>query len=74
MSDMNRKNENPVHNAGARLVKRLQDNGFSDIEIMIFTSSREKALQELKKLNVIMNNKIKVTTSTSDAIKFLVEN
>ena len=74
MSDMNRKNENPVHNAGARLVKRLQENGFADIEIMIFTSSREKALQELKKLNVIMNNKIKVTTSTSDAIKFLVEN
>jgi len=74
MSDMNRANEYPVHNAGARLVKRLQENGLANIEIMIFTSSREKALQELKKLNVIMNNKIKVTTSSHDAINFLIEN
>ena len=72
MSDMNRTNEYPVHNAGARLVKSLQDNGFGNIEIMIYTSSKEKALQELKRLNVIMNNKIKVTTSPYDAINFLV--
>jgi hypothetical protein len=74
MSDMNRKNENPYYNAGARLVKALQDNDLKNIEIMIFTSSKEKALAELKKLNVIMNNKIKVTTDTNDAIDFLVEN
>ena len=74
MSDMTRYNETPSNNAGARLVKYLQENGFSDIEIMIFTSSTQKALNELKKLNVVMNNKIKVTTITSDAIKFLVAN
>jgi hypothetical protein len=72
MSDMNRTNEYPTHNAGARLVKSLQDNGLENIEIMIFTSSRQKALDELKKLNVIMNNKIKVTTSSVDAISFLI--
>ena len=74
MSDMTRNNEYPSDNAGARLVKYLQDNGFGDIEIMIFTSSKEKALRELKKLNVVMNNKIKVTTMTSDAINFLITN
>ena len=72
MSDMTRYNEKPSDNAGARLVKYLQDNGFSGIEIMIFTSSKQKALNELRKLNVYMNNKIKITTSTSDAIQFLI--
>ena len=72
MSDMTRYNEKPSDNAGARLVKYLQDNGFSGIEIMIFTSSKQKALNELQKLNVYMNNKIKITTSTSDAIQFLI--
>ena len=74
MSDMTRKNENPSDNAGARLVKYLQDNGFGDLEIMVFTSSTDKALREMKKLNVYMNVKIKVTTKTSDAISFLVSN
>lgn len=74
MSDMNRTNEYPSNNAGARLVKALQDNGLQSIEVMIFTSSRQKALDELKKLNVIMNNRIKVTTSSNDAINFLITN
>ena len=74
ISDMNRKNENPYYNAGARLVKALQDNGLGDIEIMIFTSSKEAALVELKILNVIMTNKIKITTNINDAINFLVSN
>ena len=74
ISDMNRKNENPYYNAGARLVKALQDNGLRDIEIMIFTSSKEAALVELKILNVIMTNNIKVTTNVNDAINFLVSN
>ena len=74
ISDMTRNNEYPADNAGARLVKYLQNNGFGDIEIMIFTSSKEKALRELKKLNVVMNGRIKVTTFTSDAINFLVSN
>ena len=39
---------------------------------MIFTSSKEFALNEMKKLNVKMNNNIKVTTITEDAINFLI--
>ena len=72
MSDMNRTNESEPHNAGARLVKYMQNNNFYNIEIMIFTSSSEKAKNELKKLGVKMNNYIKVTTSSSEALKFLI--
>ena len=71
MSDMTRKNEYPPGNAGARFVKALQDSGFSDLEVMIFTSSRQKALDELKKLKAQINNNLEVTVSTNDAISFL---
>ena len=71
ISDMNRTNESEPHNAGARLVKYMQDNNFNNIEIMIFTSSTEKAKTELKKLGVNMNDYIKVTTSSFDAIQYL---
>ena len=71
MSDMTRNNENPSGNAGARLVKFLQDSGFGNLDIMIFTSSDEFAKDQLKKLKVKMNQKIKVTTDTNDAIIFL---
>ena len=71
MSDMTRNNESPSHNAGARFVKALQDSGFNNLEVMIFTSSTQKAIDELKKLNVDINSYLKVTISTSDAVKFL---
>ena len=71
ISDMNRSNESQPHNAGARLVKYMQDNNFNNIEIMIFTSSSEKAKQELRKLGVNMNNYIKVTTSSYEALQYL---
>ena len=71
MSDMTRKNESPSNNAGARFVKYLQDCGFSHLDIMIFTSSKEFAINELKKLKVEMSDNIKVTVSTQDAITFL---
>ena len=71
ISDMTRYNESPSQNAGARFVKALQDSGFKNLEVMIFTSSRQKALDELEKLNADINNNLEVTVSTSDAIKFL---
>ena len=71
MSDMTRYNESPSQNAGARFVKSLQDSGFKHLNVMIFTSSRQKALDELRKLNAEINSKLEVTVSTSDAIKFL---
>ena len=72
ITDMNRSNEKESHNAGARLVKYMQDHNFYNIEIMIFTSSSEDAKKELKKLGVKMNNYIKVTTSPSEALQFLI--
>ena len=72
MSDMTRKNESPSKNAGARFVKYLQDYGFGNLDIMIFTSSKEFAINELKKLKVEMRNNIKVTTNANEAIEFLI--
>jgi hypothetical protein len=72
ITDMNRSNEKESHNAGARLVKYMQDHNFYNIEIMIFTSSSEDAKKELRKLGVKMNNYIKVTTSPSEALQFLI--
>jgi hypothetical protein len=71
ISDMTRYNEMPSNNAGARLIKNLQELGFKNLEVMIFTSSREEALKELKKLKVDLNNKLEVTVSIDEAIKFL---
>ena len=71
ISDMNRSNESEAHNAGARLVKYMQDNNFYNTEIMIFTSSTDKALKELKRLGVNMNGYIKVTTSSYEALQYL---
>ena len=71
MSDMTRKNEFPSKNAGARFVKSLQDLGFKHLEVMIFTSSKQLAIDELKKLGADLNSNLEVTVSTSDAIRFL---
>ncbi len=68
MSDMTRNNEFPSE----RLLKYLKDYGFDDLEIMIFTSSKEFAINELKKLKVNLNNNIKVTTYTNEAIDYLI--
>ena len=68
---MTRNNEKESKNAGARLVKYLQDSGFEHLDIMIFTSSTDFAINELKKLKVTMRKNIKVTTDVDDAIKFL---
>jgi len=71
ISDMTRYNESPSDNAGARFIKSLQDLGFRHLDVMIFTSSRQKALDELKKLKAEINKNLVVTVKTSDAIQFL---
>ena len=52
-------------------MKYMQDNNFNNIEIMIFTSSTEKAKNELKKLGVNMNSYVKITTSSYEALQYL---
>ena len=39
---------------------------------MIFTSSTEKAWSELRKLGVNTNSCVKITTSSNEALNFLV--
>jgi hypothetical protein len=39
---------------------------------MIFTSSSEKAKNEMQRLGVSMNGYIKVTTSSNEALQFLI--
>lgn len=46
VTDMNRKNERPVYNAGARLIQGLRALGFKN-ECLVFTSNKEKANQIL---------------------------
>ena len=72
ISNMNRTNESEPHNAGARLVKYMQDHSFYNIEIMIFTSSAENAWNELRKLGVNTNSSVKITTSPNEALNFLI--
>jgi hypothetical protein len=50
----------------------MQDNDFDNIEIMIFTSSAEKAWNELRKLGVNTNSSVKITTSPNEALNFLI--
>jgi hypothetical protein len=42
VTDMNRENERPVHNAGARLIKAVREMGFRN-ECLVFTSDQRKA-------------------------------
>ncbi|UJR20567.1 hypothetical protein I4U23_023693 [Adineta vaga] len=46
VTDMNRRNEVPVHNAGARLIKAVRQMGFKN-KCLIFTSNQKRAQQIL---------------------------
>lgn len=48
VTDMNRENERPVHNAGARLIKRIRQLGFQN-NCMVFTSNKQKGDELLAK-------------------------
>ena len=66
---MTRNNENPSENAGARFVQKCRKIDYR-YEIVIFTSSETKAKKMLEKLSVSFD-RLKITVSPSDAIKFL---
>jgi len=71
VSDMNRTNETPSHNAGARLIRQVITLGFTN-KILIFTSDEEKAITAIRLENsgAIPPNVI-VTASTNVAQKFI---
>ncbi|CAF4375644.1 unnamed protein product, partial [Rotaria socialis] len=69
--DMNRENEQPVHNAGARLIKQLRQLGFQT-QCMVFTSSKRKGDEIMKQeLSDQELKNVIVTTSTSDLRRFV---
>ncbi len=71
VTDMNRENERPVHNAGARLIKKLRELGFQN-QCMVFTSNKQKGDEIMQK--ELSRNELQntiVTTSTSDLRRFV---
>jgi hypothetical protein len=71
VTDMNRENEKPVHNAGARLIKAVRRMGFKN-ECMVFTSDQKKAEQILQsELNSTEQQFVTVSDKTKDLRNFI---
>ncbi|CAF1296185.1 unnamed protein product [Adineta ricciae] len=71
VTDMNRENEQPVHNAEARLIKKLRQLGFQN-QCMVFTSSKQRADDIMsKELTAQELRNTIVTTFTNDLTRFV---
>jgi hypothetical protein len=68
---MNRENESPARNAGARLIKKLRQLGFKN-ECLVFTNDKEKAEDILEsELNSNEMMSIQVITRVSHLRNFI---
>ncbi len=71
VTDMNRKNERHVHNAGARLIKAIRQMGFQN-QCLVFTSDQRKAEEILDSfLNSSERQHVKVSQKTKDLRSFV---
>jgi hypothetical protein len=71
VTDMNRENEKPAHNAGARLIKQLRELGFEN-RCLVFTWDQEKTEQILEsELTSDEMESVQVTTTVSDLNIFI---
>ncbi|UJR18313.1 hypothetical protein I4U23_005215 [Adineta vaga] len=71
VTDMNRENEKPVHNAGARFIKAVRRLGFKNA-CMVFTSDQRKAEQILRsELNSTDLSRVAVSDRTKDLRSFV---
>jgi hypothetical protein len=71
VTDMNRENEVPSHNAGARLIKEVRQMGFKN-ECMVFTSDKKKAEKVLSsELSSRGQQGVRVSTYTEDLRDFV---
>ncbi|UJR11533.1 hypothetical protein I4U23_015714 [Adineta vaga] len=71
VTDMNRENERPVHNAGARLIKALRQMGFKN-QCLVFTSNKEQSEDVLQQeLSSREQQGISVSTRTKDLRNFV---
>jgi hypothetical protein len=71
VTDMNRENEEPTYNAGARLIKALRELGYRN-ECMVFTSDKKNGDQIIKsELNARERESVIVTTKVKDLQNFV---
>jgi hypothetical protein len=71
VTDMRRDNENPSHNAGARLIKQVRRLGFEN-HCLVYVSMQAKAEQILNsELNPMELRFVQVTTHMEDLRKFI---
>lgn len=69
ITDMNRYNQEPYHDAGARFVKQVKQLKVQN-DIMIFTSIESTAVKNLKEQGVDPSS-VKITIGIQEAVKFL---
>lgn len=71
VTDMNRKNEEPVYNAGIRLIKALRELGYNN-ECLVFTSDQKKAYEIISsELSHEEQKAVQVTSETRILRKFV---
>lgn len=71
VTDMNRHNEQPSHNAGARLIKRVRNLGFKQ-PCLVFTGDQAASEALIKEeFGSFKNQGITVTTRTRDLEEFV---
>ena len=71
VTDMNRLNEKPSHNAGARFIKELRQLGFNN-QCLVFIMNKEKTDAIINsELNSNERRSIQVSAHTSDLIRFV---
>ncbi|CAF1090487.1 unnamed protein product [Didymodactylos carnosus] len=71
VTDMYRDNEQPAHNAGARLIKQIRQMGFQN-PCLVFVGDKQKAEQTIQsEMNSREQKDIRVTTETNDLINFV---
>lgn len=71
VTDMNRENEHPAHNAGARLIKKVRQLGFQN-QCMVFTSSKQKGDEIMKKELTAQELKNTIVTTITDDLRRFV--
>ena len=67
---MNRNNEEPSANAGARFIAQCKKLGFQ-APVMIYTSNKEEAKKKMNDQGIKDFSNLAITTSYKDAIGFM---
>ncbi|CAF1508303.1 unnamed protein product [Adineta steineri] len=71
VTDMNRENERPVHNAGARLIKKLRQLGFQN-QCLVFTNNKQKGDEIMKQEMTAQELQNTIVTVSADDLRRFV--